>query len=250
VELRQSADDSLEIIQWHFENGTRKVVGKKALRMEKGDFSCGPDGLTLRSRRVYVFVLLQNAVGSVNRNFQRSVDSSLVMKSTLVYVGNQLLFAGGERAVIWVRWIPTTWDEVVAEAKRTTPPSRYNEIAGLTHEKLLALAEEGNREAQLQLYWIAGEPNRLAWLCRAADQAHPDAQYRIGLLHQYGNEGVQQDPILAYMWYRLAASNGHATAAVDAERILNGLTSEQAAQAEVLVRRWWPGDCERELVSP
>jgi hypothetical protein len=126
-------------------------------------------------------------------------------------------------------------------------PSRYDEIAGLTHEELLARAEEGNAEAQLQLYWSTKGTKRLAWLCRAADQGHADAQYRLGLLHRYGNEGLRQDPMLAYMWYRLAASKGHYAAAIDAPVSIEDLTAGQAMEAEILVQKWRPGQCERDL---
>jgi hypothetical protein len=127
--------------------------------------------------------------------------------------------------------------------------SRYEEIAGLTQEQLLAKAERGDAEARLQLYWSPRALNRLGWLCRAADQGHPDAQYRLGLLHQHGKEGMTQDPVQAYMWYRLAAANGHHPAAVEAQALLEKLSAGQAMEAEGLLQKWGPGQCELGLVS-
>jgi len=144
---------------------------------------------------------------------------------------------------------PAIRDKLVPSTRMPSGSSRYDEIAGSTHEQLLAKAERGDAEAQLQLYWSPREPNRLSWLCRAADQGHPDAQYRLGLLHQHGNEGVSHDPVRAYMWYRLAAANGHYPAAVEAQAVLENLTAGQAMKAEGLLQKWRPEQCELGLVS-
>jgi len=140
------------------------------------------------------------------------------------------------------------WNQGATSSMPSGSP-RYEEIAGLTPDQLLAKAERGDAEARLQLYWSPRAPNRLSWLCRAADQGHPDAQYRLGLLHQYGKEGITQDPVQAYMWYRLAAANGHHPAAVEAQALLEKLTAGQAMEAEVFLLKWAPGQCALGLVS-
>ena len=53
--------------------------------------------------------------------------------------------------------------------------------------------------------------------------------------------------MLAYMWYRLAASKGHYAAAIDAPVSIEDLTAGQAMEAEILVQKWRPGQCERDL---
>jgi hypothetical protein len=183
----------------------------------------------------------------LNTTFNRSEDGYLVMDSDLGIIGHNVYYIGARRFGTWVRWKPTTWDEVAMSAPTSTASSRYVEVAGLTYEQLLAKAELGNAEAQLQLYWSSGEQTRLNWLCRAADLGHPDAQNRFGLLHQHGKEGVRQDAMRAYMWYRLAASNGNYTATAEAQALLENMTAGQAMEAEVLLQKWKPGQCEREL---
>lgn len=247
LELRQPAENSLEIIQWQWRDREASVLSQKTLKMEKGDFTCGPDGLTLEPRLVYTFFILVDLLGSLNTTFNRSEDGYLVMDSDLGIIGHNVYYIGARRFGTWVRWKPTTWDEVAMSAPTSTASSRYVEVAGLTYEQLLAKAELGNAEAQLQLYWSSGEQTRLNWLCRAADLGHPDAQNRFGLLHQHGKEGVRQDAMRAYMWYRLAASNGNYTATAEAQALLENMTAGQAMEAEVLLQKWKPGQCEREL---
>ena len=49
------------------------------------------------------------------------------------------------------------------------------------------------------------------WFLKAAEQGHPRAQLKIGLMYDKG-EGVKQDPVEAAKWYRRAASQGYAPA--------------------------------------
>jgi hypothetical protein len=51
------------------------------------------------------------------------------------------------------------------------------------------------------------------------------------------------------MWYRLAASNGHYPAAVEAQASLENLTAGQAMEAEALLQKWGPGQCEFRPIS-
>lgn len=104
-------------------------------------------------------------------------------------------------------------------------------------------------EAMLQTYWDdLQHQNAKKWLCLAADAGHPKAQYRLGLLYENGSEGVPQDKVRAHVWYRLSASGASYQRAADhAWRVYEGLTPDQAAEAEVLFREWEPGQCERDL---
>ena len=57
-----------------------------------------------------------------------------------------------------------------------------------------------------------------AWLRRAADQEHAQAQYTLGLIYYnlgliyLKGYGVAQDPRQAAVWYRRAADQGHVDA--------------------------------------
>jgi hypothetical protein len=51
------------------------------------------------------------------------------------------------------------------------------------------------------------------------------------------------------MWYRLAAPNGHYPAAIDAQAVLEKLTAGQAMEAEALLQKWEPGQCEFRPIS-
>ena len=71
-------------------------------------------------------------------------------------------------------------------------------------------AEAGDPEAQLQLYYgNTHSPDALKWLCRSADQGQSHAQNEIASLYWKGRKGVNRDLTRAYLWYSLAARNGH-----------------------------------------
>jgi TPR repeat protein len=80
------------------------------------------------------------------------------------------------------------------------------------------------------------------WLKRAADQRNGDSQFLLGALYWNG-EGVPIDPVLAYMWFNLAAAAG-GTDAQDArdarDEAEQQMTSEQLAEAARLAREWKP----------
>ena len=50
------------------------------------------------------------------------------------------------------------------------------------------------------------------------------------------------------MRYRLAVSNGHHAASADAQVSLETLTAGQAMEAEMLLQKWEPGQCELEVI--
>ena len=126
---------------------------------------------------------------------------------------------------------------------------RYAEIAGLPpHEQLIFKAEQGDAEAQLQLYWSSEEPTRHAWLCRSADNGLAEASYRIGRLYQHGQEGLPRDNARAYLWYRLASIGGYSQAKTELEDMQRDMSPEQREEGERLFSEWKPGQCELELV--
>ncbi len=76
------------------------------------------------------------------------------------------------------------------------------------------------------------------WLLRAADQGNALAQSELGELYE-GGSGVQQDLLLAYKWFDLAAREDHAN-----DQALINLSKEmkpnQIAEAKRLVAKWKP----------
>ena len=82
----------------------------------------------------------------------------------------------------------------------------------------------------------AGEAAK--WFRKAADQGHPEAQYRLGLAYQSG-QGVAQDKIQALMWMNLAARRlGRIIRARD--ELALTMTPGERAKAELLANTWQP----------
>tara|TARA_R110002073_G_scaffold7963_4_gene44491 strand:+ start:6643 stop:11175 length:4533 start_codon:yes stop_codon:yes gene_type:complete len=81
------------------------------------------------------------------------------------------------------------------------------------------LAEAGDSEAQSHLgslYYVGNgvEQNFISaflWYKKAADQGHMDAQYSIGNMYLLG-EGIEQNNEEAARWYSLASDQGHSAA--------------------------------------
>jgi TPR repeat protein len=70
------------------------------------------------------------------------------------------------------------------------------------------------------------------WLGKAARAGDDVAQYELSEIYDRGL-GVQADPVEAYAWAAVAAARGNALAQRERDRILTGLSAEQAAKAEV-----------------
>jgi hypothetical protein len=248
VELRQPADGRLEIIQWQLGDNQERLVSKETLIMEKGDFTCAADGLRLAPRPVYFLVGMGNLLGSVSMSFNTSEDGCLVMKSKSSYIGHYFIFPGAHSFGGWARWRAANWTEAVNTITRQPVLPRYAEIASLPqHEQLLFKAEQGDAEAQLQLYWSSKEPTRLIWLCRSADHGLAEASHRIGRLYQHGQEGLPRDNARAYLWYRLASIGGHSQAKIELEDLQLDMSPEQGEEGERLFSEWKPGQCELEF---
>ena len=105
---------------------------------------------------------------------------------------------------------------------QATSPARTAEVSvsqqpkwtEADRKKLLAKAQQGDRESQMWLGaayeqgWF-GKPNygeALKWFSKAAAQGDPDAQNSLGQMYQDG-EGVQQNNSEAAKWYRMAAEH-------------------------------------------
>ena len=73
-------------------------------------------------------------------------------------------------------------------------------------------ARQGDARAQYELGKRYSErksyARALSWLRKAAEQGHPGAQNRLGVMYERG-EGVRIDLVEAYKWYTLAGTTGN-----------------------------------------
>jgi len=121
-------------------------------------------------------------------------------------------------------------------------------VMALTSTQLREKADAGDAEAQLQLYWntVSNDAREARkWLCRAADQRHPEALYRMGLLYRYGNEGMPQNLGQAYLWYSLAANAGSVNARKVLQALVPKMKPDEVTRGDRLLKAWKPGQCDR-----
>ena len=110
-------------------------------------------------------------------------------------------------------------------------------------------AEAGDADAQYNLGVMhdygQGVPQDDAeasrWWRLAADQGHANAQYNLGFMYSNGS-GVPQDYVQMHMWFNLAASR---STGEDRERAVRGrdlaadeLTPDALNEAQRLAREW------------
>ena len=104
------------------------------------------------------------------------------------------------------------------------------------------LAEAGESEAQSHLgslYYVGNgvEQNFISaflWYKKAADQGNVDAQYSIGNMYLLG-EGIEQDNDEAAKWYTLASEQGHVAATSNLNNLqkLDSLASKEVPETPV-----------------
>lgn len=75
----------------------------------------------------------------------------------------------------------------------------------------------------------------LRWLIRKADAGSASAQWGLGLIY----EEARHDDSAAYVWYMLAAAQGHKDAETRAFDVSRRLTAAQQAQATQEIKRRW-----------
>lgn len=108
-------------------------------------------------------------------------------------------------------------------------------------------AERGDAEAQFRLgvmyQWGEGAVPNLAraaeWYRRAAEQGLAKAQNNLGLLYAQG-QGVPQDYVAAYMWFTLAAplSGDNSKAKRNLQLLESLMTPEQIAEGQRRADEW------------
>ena len=104
---------------------------------------------------------------------------------------------------------------------------------------------QGNAEAQFYLgSWYLLPRRDVAegarWLRLSAEQGNQDAQWLLGKAYLEGSKELPRDPVLAYMWLRLASQDNldfYQSAFRVAER---QMTAAQMAKGKALADRWKP----------
>ncbi len=72
----------------------------------------------------------------------------------------------------------------------------------------------------------------------AAIEAAGEEQYRLGLAHSVGQDGVPMDYIMAHMWLNVAAMNGNVAARDLRKEIASEMRHEEIIEAQRLARQW------------
>lgn len=85
---------------------------------------------------------------------------------------------------------------------------------------------------------IQDHKQAVTWFRKAAEQGHTQAQQVLGLMYRYHMGGVQQDNVIAYMLWNLAAANGSANAAEQRAAVVKSMTQEQLEEGQALSAGW------------
>jgi len=83
-------------------------------------------------------------------------------------------------------------------------------------------------------------PLAFKWYEQAAQQDHAEAQYRIGLMYRIGQQGVPMDKSKAYVWFAIAAAQGHERARDARDNLQPALSPEQLQEAQRQAQAWRP----------
>jgi uncharacterized protein len=115
--------------------------------------------------------------------------------------------------------------------------------------KIKAQADAGDAKAQYELgdYYARGvevmrdETEAVKWFRKAAEQNYAPAQASLGTYYSFGSGGLPMDTVQAYKWSALAAKQGNQDGKNTVELLEQlGMTSDQKAAAEKLVREFTP----------
>ena len=70
-----------------------------------------------------------------------------------------------------------------------------------------------------------------------AEKGDAVSQYHLGYMYEYGRR-VPKDPVLAYMWYSLAAARGHREARKKGAILGGKMSIEEFNEAQRLIKEW------------
>lgn len=145
-----------------------------------------------------------------------------------------------------------------AEVRRRAAVKKQPETPEDKRARLWVRAADGNAEAQFEvgeqvLEDETGKSRRAAWYwyCRAAQERHAEAQYRLGEYYEAGWDPVPRDLPQAYLWYELAADQRVKAAAEARAAVAAHLSAVEVAGAERRAAAWQPrpDDCRFDRVG-
>ncbi len=129
----------------------------------------------------------------------------------------------------------------------------YAELAGLKVEEIRQLADQGETTAQVEMGLIfqygqegvAEDPEKaLVWFCRAAYQGSAFGQKNLGWMYLIG-KGVTKDEAVAAHWFKQAAALGDEYAQRLLERLDSGSAQPRDVCAHVAHPQWLKQRCRR-----
>ncbi len=130
------------------------------------------------------------------------------------------------------------WDSAATAYKRGDVETAFVEFK--------ALADQGDAAAQYRLGLMyqfglgvpEDEAEAVKWYRRAADQGYAAAQYSLGNMYNRG-EGVPEDYVQAYAWWNLAAAQGDEDARRNKPILAELMTPSQIAEGQALSTKLW-----------
>ena len=105
-------------------------------------------------------------------------------------------------------------------------------------DEWIPLAEDGNAYAQFNLgilydYQLGAYKDAVKWYGLSARKGLNAAQFNLGVMYDYGY-GVSKDFVLAYLWFDLAAANGHKDGEKNRDVIAQKMSDEDISKARAL----------------
>ena len=111
-----------------------------------------------------------------------------------------------------------------------------------TVAKLVVEAEKGDVQAMVKIAEIycgginIEQDDQVCgiWMKRASEGGDKRAQYMLGMMYEQGL-GMRADPVQAYRWYSLSASQGYKMSGSAAEKLEANMVPSQLLQAQKLI---------------
>ena len=113
-------------------------------------------------------------------------------------------------------------------------------------QELVQKAEAGDAQAQYLLgkyFEPTNAEESWRWNCMAAMQMHRMAQSRMGWMYRWGTELAPKDPVQAYMWYVLAATEEDTRFVNLRNQFARTLKPSQIVAGSARAEEWKPSAC-------
>lgn len=190
----------------------------KILDSNNNDFECTNKGLTIDvspptwdSERPGFTTGYPGAI-TIKASFKKAQDGSLIMEVEDSRFALAAFFIPmGFSATSWARW------DVNDEEKAKKDREIKKHLKGLKQ------------------------------VCKESNMQDPNYMYRIGDFYWFGTSPYPKDLVRAYIWYNLAASQGHYWASRAVKRVADLLSEKELKEAKNILENWQPEKCEDDL---